>query len=147
MLEIVKSFVEHVDWLRAVDDAEFAGEVKLSFLFLGRAQQHLFSKIGLGYPQENVKWYRDEVGHPVTFDGIQLCCRTLARMGYLWLNNGSWAGEQMKRIHSSQSKLMKWVQHKRSVPAVKFWARVMVVKTRSTRSEVRMKTRKRRTTT
>jgi len=59
------------------------------------AQEHLFSKIGLGFPHEAVGWYRDQVGHPTVFDGVQLGCRTLARMGYLWLNNGSWAGTQV----------------------------------------------------
>ena len=29
------------------------------------------------------------------FDGVQLGCRTMARMAYLWLRNGSWAGEQV----------------------------------------------------
>jgi len=55
------------------------------------AQQHLFSKIGLGYPHDTVGWYRDDVGHVTTYDGIQLGCRALARMGHLWLNNGTWA--------------------------------------------------------
>jgi len=32
-MQTLKSYVESVDWLRAVGDAEFAGEVKLSFLF------------------------------------------------------------------------------------------------------------------
>jgi CubicO group peptidase (beta-lactamase class C family) len=59
------------------------------------AQQHLFSKIGLAYPQEGVKWYKDDVGHTIAYDGIRLSCRTFARMGYLLLNNGSWAGEQV----------------------------------------------------
>jgi len=60
------------------------------------AQQHLFSSIRLSYPGNGpVGWYKDQAGNAQVFDGVQLSCRGLARMGHLWLNNGSWAGHQV----------------------------------------------------
>ena len=53
------------------------------------AQRHLFGPIGLG---TDVVWNRDEAGNPTMYDGVQLGCRGLARVAYLWMNNGSWAG-------------------------------------------------------
>jgi CubicO group peptidase (beta-lactamase class C family) len=59
------------------------------------AQRNLFGPIGLGYPSTEVSWLRDGAGNPTMYDGVQLGCRGLARMAYLWMNNGSWAGKQV----------------------------------------------------
>ena len=53
------------------------------------AQENLFLPLGM-----NVSMGRDLVGNPQTFIGISASCRDLARFGYLYLQQGKWAGGQ-----------------------------------------------------
>src|SRR5690606_33396857 len=53
------------------------------------AQANLFQPIGM-----NVSMGRDLVGNPQTYMGLSASCRDLARFGYLYMQNGKWAGGQ-----------------------------------------------------
>ena len=63
------------------------------------AEQTLFKPLGIS----NVKWDRDETGIPIGGWGLQITPRDMAKLGYLYLQNGQWDGEQ---IVSSQ-----WVEN------------------------------------
>jgi CubicO group peptidase (beta-lactamase class C family) len=54
------------------------------------AQEHLFGPIGM-----QAEIAEDAAGNPLTFMGTRTTCRDLARFGWLALNEGRWAGEQV----------------------------------------------------
>jgi CubicO group peptidase (beta-lactamase class C family) len=61
-----------------------------NFLEYGRA--HLFDPLGI----DNILWTRDGSGNWYTGAwGISLSTRNLAKFGYLFLNNGTWDGQQI----------------------------------------------------
>jgi len=54
------------------------------------AQQHLWSRIGM-----NAHWAHDPAGHATPYANVLASCRDHARLGYLYLHHGRWAGEQV----------------------------------------------------
>ena len=52
------------------------------------AQQHLWSKLGM-----KASWAHDAAGNPTTYANVLASCRDHARLGYLYLHGGRWAGE------------------------------------------------------
>jgi len=54
------------------------------------AQLHLWSKIG-----SRAGWKHDPSGNPTTYANVLATCRDHARLGYLFLHGGRWAGEQV----------------------------------------------------
>jgi CubicO group peptidase (beta-lactamase class C family) len=62
------------------------------------AEQFLFKPLGI----RDVKWMTDPAGIPYGAGGFPLTPRDMAKLGYLYLRNGQWDGQQ---IVSS-----KWVQ-------------------------------------
>ena len=63
------------------------------------AEQNLFKPLGI----TNVMWPADNEGIPAGGAGMQLTPRDMAKLGYLYLRNGQWDGQQ---IVSS-----KWVEN------------------------------------
>jgi CubicO group peptidase (beta-lactamase class C family) len=51
------------------------------------AQQHLWSPLGM-----NATWAHDMAGHPTSYANVLATCRDHARLGYLYLHRGQWAG-------------------------------------------------------
>jgi CubicO group peptidase (beta-lactamase class C family) len=51
------------------------------------AQDQLFSKLGM-----TASMGHDNAGNPLTYQGVSASCRDLARLGYLYLRKGQWAG-------------------------------------------------------
>ena len=62
---------------------------------LSFAKQHLFAPLGIS----NVSWPSNPQGITVGYDDLKMRPRDMAKIGYLYLNNGLWDG---KRIISSQ---------------------------------------------
>jgi len=54
------------------------------------AREVLFEPLGMG-----AEYTLDDAGNATTFGGMQASCDDLARLGYLFLRNGRWAGEQI----------------------------------------------------
>ena len=55
------------------------------------ANKYLFSKIGV----KNINWQTDRKGYYVGGTELSLTSRDMARFGYLYLNGGSWDGQQI----------------------------------------------------
>jgi CubicO group peptidase (beta-lactamase class C family) len=55
------------------------------------AEQELFGPLGI----RDVEWDTDSVGIPIGGWGLQLAPRDLAKLGYLYLNEGVWDGRQI----------------------------------------------------
>jgi CubicO group peptidase (beta-lactamase class C family) len=55
------------------------------------AERRLFAPIGMN----RTRMTTDGAGNTNTFFGLQTTCRDLARFGLLFLNNGTWAGNQV----------------------------------------------------
>ena len=55
------------------------------------AQQQLFGPLGIA----DVEWESDQQGTPLGGRGLHLQPRDMAKIGYLYLRNGSWDGHQM----------------------------------------------------
>ena len=55
------------------------------------AEQYLFKPLGI----LNVKWDTDAAGIPIGGWGLQLTPRDMAKLGYLYLQDGQWAGQQI----------------------------------------------------
>ncbi len=55
------------------------------------AEQYLFKPLGIS----NVNWDTDAVGIPIGGWGLQLTPRDMAKLGYLYLQAGQWAGQQI----------------------------------------------------
>ena len=51
------------------------------------ARLHLWSKVG-----SNASWKHDPSGNPTTYANVLATCRDHARLGYLYLHGGVWAG-------------------------------------------------------
>ncbi len=54
------------------------------------ARLHLWSKLG-----SDASWKHDPSGNPTTYANVLASCRDHARLGYLYLHGGRWAGEQI----------------------------------------------------
>lgn len=54
------------------------------------AQERLFEPIGM-----TSEMGKDPAGNATTFSGLQTGCRDLARFGHLFLNKGTWAGDEV----------------------------------------------------
>src|SRR5512140_2618944 len=54
------------------------------------ARAHLWSRIG-----SDASWKHDPSGNPTTYANVLASCRDHARLGYLYLHGGSWAGAQV----------------------------------------------------
>lgn len=54
------------------------------------AEQHLWSRIGI-----EATWAHDPSGNPTAYASVLASCRDQARMGYLYMHGGDWAGEQV----------------------------------------------------
>jgi len=62
------------------------------------AEQYLWGPIGMnldGPKEQRTHWERDGAGNPTMYMSVHSSCRDLARFGYLFLNGGNWAGEQL----------------------------------------------------
>lgn len=55
------------------------------------AEQFLFKPLGI----TNVVWETDRAGIPIGGWGLQLTPRDMAKLGYLFLRNGQWDGQQI----------------------------------------------------
>jgi CubicO group peptidase (beta-lactamase class C family) len=55
------------------------------------ARQHLFQPIGI----KDFHWKKSPTGHPDTEGGLYLSAHDLARIGYLYLHDGVWAGRRI----------------------------------------------------
>jgi CubicO group peptidase (beta-lactamase class C family) len=55
------------------------------------ADQYLFKPLGIS----NVKWDTDAEGIPIGGWGLQITPRDMAKLGYLYLHNGMWDGQQI----------------------------------------------------
>ena len=62
------------------------------------AKKYLFKPLGI----TNVRWDNDAAGIPIGGWGLQLTPRDMAKLGYLFLRNGEWDGQQIISA--------KWVQ-------------------------------------
>jgi CubicO group peptidase (beta-lactamase class C family) len=54
------------------------------------AESHLWSRIGM-----SATWAHDNSGHPTTYANVLATCRDHARLGYLYLHSGRWAGVEV----------------------------------------------------
>jgi CubicO group peptidase (beta-lactamase class C family) len=54
------------------------------------AQAHLWSRLGM-----SADWKQDPAGNPTAYANVLATCRDHARLGYLYLRRGRWAGEQV----------------------------------------------------
>jgi CubicO group peptidase (beta-lactamase class C family) len=54
------------------------------------AEAHLWSRIGA-----DASWNHDPSGNPTAYASVMTSCRDQARMGYLYLHGGHWAGESV----------------------------------------------------
>jgi CubicO group peptidase (beta-lactamase class C family) len=55
------------------------------------AEQYLFQPLGIS----NVQWDTDAMGIPIGGWGLQLAPRDMAKLGYLYLRDGQWDGQQI----------------------------------------------------
>ena len=55
------------------------------------AEQYLFQPLGIS----NMSWDTDAAGIPIGGWGLQLTPRDMAKLGYLYLQEGQWAGQQI----------------------------------------------------
>ncbi|MFW9769044.1 MAG: serine hydrolase domain-containing protein [Candidatus Thorarchaeota archaeon] len=55
------------------------------------AQQYLFDPLGFGF----TTWYMTSGGWYNTFGGLRASTRDIAKLGFLYLNNGTWNGTQI----------------------------------------------------
>jgi CubicO group peptidase (beta-lactamase class C family) len=55
------------------------------------AEQYLFQPLGIS----NIEWDSDAAGIPIGGWGLQLTPRDMAKLGYLYLQDGQWDGEQI----------------------------------------------------
>ena len=77
----------------------------------GYAQKHLFQPLGIA----DVAWNSDPQGNSDGGDGLYLQPRDMAKIGYLYLRNGMWDGDQIvptswidKVTHASIDVHMRW---------------------------------------
>ncbi len=56
------------------------------------AQQYLWGPMGF---DSRTFWFRDPAGNPAIFMGVNVTCRDMARLGYLYMHNGQWNGQQI----------------------------------------------------
>ncbi|MFX0063021.1 MAG: serine hydrolase domain-containing protein [Candidatus Hermodarchaeota archaeon] len=72
------------------------------------ANEYLFEPLGI----TNLQWTRDTQGLYYTGGGLSLTPRDMAKFGYLFLNNGTWDGEQIISadwvIESTATSLLLW---------------------------------------
>ena len=77
------------------------------------AQQHLFEPLGIS----DAYWQSDPMGIALGFSGLSLTPHDMARIGYLYLNDGVWEGEQVissewveesTRVHVSAADQAEW---------------------------------------
>ncbi|MFW9800212.1 MAG: serine hydrolase domain-containing protein, partial [Candidatus Thorarchaeota archaeon] len=59
--------------------------------YLGWVKAHIYDPLGIS----NLTWYDDPQGNYFGGSGMQLTPREMAKFGYLYLNNGTWDGEQI----------------------------------------------------
>jgi CubicO group peptidase (beta-lactamase class C family) len=55
------------------------------------AEQYLFQPLGIS----NIEWDTDAAGIPIGGWGLQMTPRDMAKLGYLYLRNGQWDGQQV----------------------------------------------------
>ena len=55
------------------------------------AEQHLFQPLGIS----NIQWDTDATGIPIGGWGLQITPRDMAKLGYLYLREGQWDGQQI----------------------------------------------------
>ena len=60
---------------------------------LDYAMEKLFTPLGI--PSSNIYWPRDSNGRYWGHGGVEMVPRDMAKFGYLYLNNGTWDGEQI----------------------------------------------------
>ncbi len=56
------------------------------------AKTHLWGPLGFG---PKTFWFRDPAGNPAVFMGVNATCRDMARLGYLFMHDGWWDGQQI----------------------------------------------------
>jgi CubicO group peptidase (beta-lactamase class C family) len=90
---------------------------------LGYAQKHLFQPLGIA----DVVWNTDPQGNSDGGDGLYLQPRDMAKIGYLYLRDGMWDGNQIvpsgwieKLTHRSVDAHMRWAPELRYSSL--FWA-------------------------
>jgi CubicO group peptidase (beta-lactamase class C family) len=54
------------------------------------AEAYLWSRIGM-----TASWAKDPAGNPTAYASVVASCRDHARLGYLYMHGGAWAGEQV----------------------------------------------------
>lgn len=101
----------HIDWAKALLDLPMASDPGTVFTYntaatnaIGQAVQNAtgmpladFANVNLFYPMQitNAEWGRTPTNLPVGGSGLFLRTRDLAKFGQLYLDNGSWQGQQL----------------------------------------------------
>ncbi len=101
----------HADWAKALLDLPMANDPGTVFTYntaatnaIGQAVQNAtgmpladFANVNFFYPMQitNAEWARTPTNLPVGGSGLFLETRDLAKFGQLYLNNGSWQGQQL----------------------------------------------------
>lgn len=70
------------------------------------AQQYLFNDLGI----ENVRWQKDIFGISKGGWGMSMTPRDMAKIGYLYLNQGIWAGKQVVSAEWIEDSTKRYVQ-------------------------------------
>ena len=101
----------HIDWAKALLDLPMIDDPGTEFTYntaatnaIGQAVQNAtgmgldeFANVNLFYPMQinNAEWSRTPTNLPVGGSGLFLRTRDLVKFGHLYLNNGSWQGQQL----------------------------------------------------
>lgn len=101
----------HADWAKALLDLPMIYDPGTMFTYntaatnaIGQAVQNAtgmpladFANVNLFYPMQitNAEWSRTPTNLPVGGSGLFLRTRDLVKFGHLYLNNGSWQGQQL----------------------------------------------------
>jgi CubicO group peptidase (beta-lactamase class C family) len=93
-LDLPMAFIPGSDWaycspnthLLSAIITETTGQSALEF-----AQEHLFAKLGI----RQASWPTDPQGHSHGWGDLHLLPRDMAKIGYLYLHDGQWNGEQI----------------------------------------------------
>ncbi|MGI9236308.1 MAG: serine hydrolase domain-containing protein [Woeseiaceae bacterium] len=101
----------NIDWSKALLDLPIVNDPGTVFTYntaatnaIGKAVQNAtrmplaeFANVNLFYPMQitNAEWSRSPTNLPVGGSGLFLRTRDLAKFGQLYLNNGSWQGQQL----------------------------------------------------
>jgi len=101
----------HIDWAKALLDLPMVNDPGTVFTYntaatnaIGQAVQNAtgmplsqFANLNLFFPMQitNAEWGRTPTNLPVGGSGLFLRTRDLAKFGQLYLNNGSWQGQQL----------------------------------------------------